>query len=119
MHQRNFLKIYNNQVSYKIAGPKKKSTRHFSSHDEKYEKYSSRDNVPKEPSRFLYKRSTLQTEGGNNLKKRGLNVKLSSLSSEVKDQVSFDGASQKDVPSNFINPQCEATYTDSIKSDEY
>ena len=108
MHQRNFLKIYNNQVSYKIAGPKKK-----------YEKYSSRDNVPKEPSKFLYKRSTLQTEGGNNLKKRGLNVKLSSLSSEVKDQVSFDGASQKDVPSNFINHQCEATYTDSIKSDEY
>lgn len=104
MHQKNFFKIYKNQVNYKIVGVKKKSTRHLSSNDEKFISAEHAQNAQKEGSRFLYKRSTLQTEGGT-LKKRALHVKLSSLSSEVKDQISFEGVSQKEVQSNFVTPQ--------------
>lgn len=50
------------------------------------------DNSHKENSRFLYKHSTLQTEG--NLKKRGLHIKLSSLSSEVKDSIGYESKTQ-------------------------
>lgn len=91
--KKNFLALSSSQVNVKVVGlKKKKTTRHMSENEEK-NSISGERFVPKDSGRFLYKRSTLQTEGNfTHLKKKGMHVKLSSLSSDVKDP-SFDGGS--------------------------
>ena len=47
-------------------------------------------------SKYLYKQSTLQTEGNSstNLKKKGMHIKLTSIASDVKDSVNTDSDHQ-------------------------